>query len=196
MDQYKNIKAILLDFDGTIFDLKTDYSRIRERLKKYFESFGIKKEFNPIVEKINESLEEIQDKTKVDMIRKGAYEIMEDEELIAEQKATLRKGASSFLNYASKKYACAIVSRNGRKIIFNLLKEYKLPTPKVIIAREDTLKQKPAKEHFQKALSMLNMKPNQCIIVGDSIHDVEAGKRLNITTVLVDKGFDHLMSII
>jgi HAD superfamily hydrolase (TIGR01509 family) len=196
MDQYKNIKGILFDFDGTIFELKTDYSRMRKRLKKYFESFGIKKEFNPIIEKINESLEEIHDKTKVDAIRKAAYEIIEDEELKAEQKAILREGASGILNYTSKKYRCCIVSRNGRKIIIRLLNKYKLPAPAVIVAREDTEKLKPAKEHLEKALSMLNMEPHQCILVGDSIHDVKAGKRLNITTVLVDNGFDYLMRII
>src|SRR3989344_923074 len=119
MDKQRSIKAILFDFDGTIVDLRTDYDRIRCGLSKYFNNFGIKKEFKPMLKKIDESIEELKKKKKggdADKIRKQAYQIIDAEELKAADKAELKKGAFELLHFLKKekgkKKKVVIISRN------------------------------------------------------------------------------------
>lgn len=58
----------------------------------------------------------------------------------------------------------------------------------VVVAYEDTGKKKPDKAPFEVALSKLNVKPEDAVMVGDWYErDIEGAKNLGIKTVLVGK---------
>ncbi len=53
-----------------------------------------------------------------------------------------------------------------------------------LLAKEDVKNFKPDPEIIHKTLTLLNADPKESIIVGDSPHDIQAGKNAGITTVL------------
>jgi len=57
-----------------------------------------------------------------------------------------------------------------------------------IVTALDTLKPKPSPEALLKSIDMLHLDKIDCIIVGDSINDVRAGKAAGIKTIAVLSG--------
>ncbi len=55
-----------------------------------------------------------------------------------------------------------------------------------IITASDTTKHKPDPEPIQMALDALHAKPEESIMIGDSIFDVECAKNASVKSVLVD----------
>ncbi|MBI4918635.1 HAD-IA family hydrolase [archaeon] len=59
----------------------------------------------------------------------------------------------------------------------------------VVVTHEDTGKNKPNKLPFKAALEKLNLRPEECLMVGDNPErDVKGAKRLGIRTVLAKYG--------
>lgn len=59
----------------------------------------------------------------------------------------------------------------------------------VVVTYEDTGKKKPAKEPFLKACGELNVKPQECLMVGDwPERDIEGAKAIGMKTCLVKYG--------
>ena len=57
-----------------------------------------------------------------------------------------------------------------------------------VITGTEVKKGKPDPELFFRAAEMMNVLPNQCIVVEDSLHGIEAGKRAGMMTVAVGTG--------
>lgn len=79
----------------------------------------------------------------------------------------------------------AIASRNGRAAIIAAFEKYDLPKPDLIISRGDVSQQKPHPGSITLALKKLSAQPHQCVIVGDTFHDMEAAERAGIFSVLL-----------
>ena len=193
MDKQENIKVVLFDFDGTLVFLPIDYDRMRSKLKELFSQFGIESDFYPLIDSISKALAELQrngaTKTCVEGVKRKAYAIIDYEELKAVEGAKLVKGTKDIFAFLKgKSINIAIVSRNGKKCINKAISKFNLPKPNLIVSREDSTKIKPAPEHLMVALEKLKLKPNRAIIVGDSFHDIDAGRSLGIPTVLVTHG--------
>jgi len=54
----------------------------------------------------------------------------------------------------------------------------------VIITKDDVVNKKPDPEQINKALGILNGNKDEAIIIGDSYHDVQAGKNAGISNVM------------
>lgn len=91
----------------------------------------------------------------------------------------------------------AIVSTKVLNVIEKGLKLAKLdPFFDVVIALDHVKKAKPDPEPIQKALELLNSKPEEAIMVGDNFHDILGGKNAGTKTAAVAwsmKGKDYLM---
>ena len=58
-----------------------------------------------------------------------------------------------------------------------------------VVASDDVSKPKPHPEHVLKALELLNTKPQNGIMVGDTHTDIQAGKAAGVKTIGVTYGF-------
>jgi len=187
------VKAVLFDFDGTLVFLPIDYSGMRRRLQRLFSKHGIKSSFHPLLGSIEQCLSEMMLKKyphfKIENVKNDAYRIIEDEEVKAVKKAKLANGVKDVIaGLKQKGVKTAIVSRNGRKCIQMCISKFELPALDVIVARDDLRDAgslKPDPRHALLCLKGLRTKPQNAIIVGDSHHDIEMGKRAGIRTVLV-----------
>lgn len=190
MDEQKSVKAVLFDLDGTLVNLPINYDRVRERLKELFTRYHLDSEFKPLVQSIETCLKELKTKNfqddKIEKIRKLAYDVVDEEELRAVKSSRLIPGSKEILAFAKKRNLfIAIFTRNGSKCTQEVFKKYRLPRPQIIASRDRVEKLKPEKEHVLYILDKLQLSAEECVIVGDSIHDVSAGKELNIKAILL-----------
>ncbi|MFH1247277.1 MAG: HAD hydrolase-like protein [Candidatus Micrarchaeota archaeon] len=179
----------MFDFDGTIVDLPVDYKRMRKRLKCFFGKFGIKEEFVPLVQTIENILFKLKktlSKIRLNEVRKEAYAIIDEEEIASLKYAKLIENASFILKQVKqRRIKIAIVSRNGGVCIKKGIKQFKLPKPDVIISRDDTKKLKPSPVQLVLAIRKLKIKSDETIMVGDSSHDKKAAQALKIPFILM-----------
>lgn len=189
MEKYKDIKAVLFDFDGTLVFLPINYDQMRSKLKELFLQFGIESDFYPLIDSIEDSLLKLKDnvsKSLLKIIKKRAYFIVDEEELKSIKNAKLANGTKEVLSTLKKNnIRIAIISRNGKKCINEGISRLNITKPDLIVSRNDVSELKPDPEHIMVALNKLKLKPSEVVLIGDSHHDLISGKRLNIQTFLI-----------
>ena len=193
MEKQDNIKAVLFDFDGTLVSLPTDYDRMKDRLKGLFSQFGINSDFQSIMDSVDHSLSLLKKNTQDDSlqeIKESAYYIIESEELEAVRRLKLVDGVADILTWLKDRGKnIVIITRNGGKCVEEAFNKFNLHSPDLVVSRDDVEKVKPDRAHVDFILAKLNLRPEECIIVGDSTHDVELGRNADIPVVLVD--YEH-----
>ena len=109
------------------------------------------------------------------------------------RKSRLFDGLEETLNWCNKnKIPWGIVTNKGRKYSEALIKELGLDKSiATLVCPDDVTNTKPDPEPIFKALSEMNMQPEQCIYVGDHARDIEAGKRANMATIACAYGYVH-----
>lgn len=88
------------------------------------------------------------------------------------------RGVLELINDLEKKYKLALVSNSSRRdvdLILNNLKIYN--NFRVIISLDDLDKAKPDPEPYNKALSLLDEKSENCLVIEDSPAGIESAKR-------------------
>lgn len=179
MEHSRNIKAILFDFDGTLFELKVDWLRVRQELKSLLKFPGPAAEFKPLKPRIQEiagdSLE----------LEQQAYDIISRHEIQGAKEGYPHEGAKEILEWCQEQgIKIVILTRNTKRCVFPVLEKYGWPRPEMIVGREDVKKEKPDPEAGLLVLEKLQLQPSDCLIVGDSLPDLELAKNLSIKSVL------------
>lgn len=59
----------------------------------------------------------------------------------------------------------------------------------IVVSADDVKNPKPHPEHVQAALTYFKVEPNNSFMVGDTQHDIEAGKKAGVKTIGVTYGF-------
>jgi len=192
VEKYGAITAVLLDFDGTLVFLPTNYARMRSRLSKLFAHFGVKSTFRPVLDSVHDLLSKLADKNYPESllreVRNKAYTIIDDEELVSVNQAQLANGVKEVLSFLQENgMKVAIISRNGIGCVQASIDTLSIPNPDLIVSRDDVNFEelKPAPRQVEIALDKLKLKPTEVIFVGDSLYDIQCGKSLGIQTILV-----------
>lgn len=101
-------------------------------------------------------------------------------------KGQLVVGARRILTELRKRQILVvIISRNSRETIIEVFNRYQLPDPDLIVGLEDVTKAKPDPEAVEVALQKFNLRKDECILVGDTIHDMEMGEKAGVFRVLL-----------
>ena len=83
----------------------------------------------------------------------------------------------------------AVVSSNPRLVILKMLEVSSIRRyVDVIVGQDDVDKGKPSPEPILKALSLLNAKPAESIVIGDSIYDIMAARRAGVVGIGIATG--------
>ncbi|MBP2029437.1 HAD superfamily hydrolase (TIGR01509 family) [Methanohalophilus levihalophilus] len=94
-------------------------------------------------------------------------------------------GMQQCLNDLKSTYSLALVSGSTRKIVDELVASFYPETFDVVISGSDVLNGKPAPDPFLKAMGMLDVSPERCVIVENAPLGVEAAKNAGAFCIAV-----------
>jgi HAD superfamily hydrolase (TIGR01549 family) len=168
MEFPKDIKAIIFDFDGTLFYMDMDWQRLNDELN---EKFGQDTLTNL------DLLDQNQRTEALAIITKAELESINTGLPVAYGLTTLQTLAD--------KFKLAIVSRNTVEAIKAGLDKIGYKDAIVIVGKQDVKKLKPDPESLNTALSKLGIDAKEALYVGDTYHDSNAGHAAGVYTVIV-----------
>lgn len=183
------IKAIIFDFDGLVLDTETVwYEAYQEVLKEQFQFDLSIEEFSKCVGSSDTGLfsylkQEIGNHVEAEELRKSTSEIHRKN--IKEIKA--REGVEDYLRDAKKaglKVALATSSTRNWAVT-HLTNLGLLSYFDHLITQDDVEHIKPAPDLFLKALKVLEVEPNEAVVLEDSLNGLLAAQASNIRTVII-----------
>ncbi len=192
------IKAIVFDLDGTIVDFKLDYKSARAEVIQFLSNHG----FPQSIFSLNESVFEMLKKLEIyiqnhhisskdySKLKKDVLVILEKYETQSAKSTRLLPGIFETLQALKKmKIKLGICTVNSRKSTSQILSTFLLkPFFKAVITRDSVPTVKPSPIHLETALKSLKAKPEETMVVGDSVWDIKAAKELNVYAVGVSTG--------
>jgi hydrogenase expression/formation protein HypE len=169
------LKAVLFDFDGTLtYPGALNFSLLKEATGCPLQ--------NPVLEFILD----ITDHDK----KRNAMAALDQLEMEAAKQSKPNKGAEEIVAYLkSKGIFMGIISRNSRGSILKALENFNHICKEhfdVIISRDDPIQPKPSGDGILFAASRLGVSPEEIMVVGDYIFDIEAGNRAGSITVFLE----------
>jgi phosphoglycolate phosphatase len=181
---------ILFDLDGTLID----------STEAILESFSIAfKSFNRSVPNQEKIKSLIGFPLDVMFIQLGVEESMADKFVqaykehyreISCQKTYLLPGAKDAVKKAVEFARLGIVTTKTGRYSKELLEYLNLMQYfEVLIGREDVTNPKPHPEPILKALEYMNVKDEDCWMIGDTILDVQSAKSANVTPIALTCGY-------
>lgn len=183
-------KGIFFDLDGTIVDSREAYY---EAAKIAFQKMGLKPPEKEVALEIPRRLERKQSISNIikSDLQKFLRVYLDAYYSITIEKTKLLPNVSTALEILSEKAKLALITMRAfpkEGIIrelesFNIAKYFTY-----VVTALDTHKPKPSSEALVKCAKALDIQICDCIIAGDSISDIKAGKAAGAKTVAVLSG--------
>lgn len=194
LHEQTSIRAVIFDYDGTLVRLNIDFSRMRQDVEKVLILYGIEPaalEGSYVLEIIDEAAARISEEnfTKGLTFRQTALEIVIEHEIRAAKYGTKLPGVPRILKkLREKNIKVGVITRNcdeAVKMIFPDIDSY----CDAFFPRDCVSRVKPHPNHLTMVLEALHVRdPMLCLMVGDHLMDIEAGKRLHMKTAGVLTG--------
>jgi HAD superfamily hydrolase (TIGR01549 family) len=166
-------KYWIFDMDGTLTISMHDFDEFKSKHK-----FPIDK---PLLESIN---------ALTGGKREKALQKLENWEEEIGRRSVLGKDTLELLDYLnSQEKEIAILTRNTRKIALITLEATKIIdyfNPDLILGRDSAIP-KPSPEGIMKILKIWGAKPEQAVMVGDFIFDIQAGLNAGTSTIYISR---------
>lgn len=186
----QNIKCVIFDMDGVMFDTERLASQIwLQILDKYH--LEPKKEFLDGIKGRN-----IADSKMIfDSIYSSKIDFLELKELrnkmlertLRLEGVPIKKGLVECLAFLkNKKKIIAIASSSSKQMILDNLNDTNLISYfDLIVSGEDFKQSKPNPEIFSNVATHFNLKPNECLVIEDSKAGVEAALNANMQIIWI-----------
>jgi phosphoglycolate phosphatase len=187
------VKAALFDLDGTIVDFNLDYKSARAEAIEFLSSQGFPQSIFSIEESVFEMLRKLEIYIKNHKITDKEYSTLKKDILVILEKYEAESAASTNLipgiletlqALKKMKIKLGIFTVNGKKTVEQVLLTFKLkPFFKTVVTRDSVPEVKPNPVHLDTALKSLKAKPNETIVVGDSVWDMTTAREHDIFAV-------------
>ncbi|TQD23809.1 HAD family phosphatase [Methanolobus vulcani] len=106
-------------------------------------------------------------------------------QLFDRDNVALFDGVNDILRQINGKFRLAVVSGSDRKIVEMMMEQYFPGIFEVIVSGDDTENGKPAPDPYNKAVEMLGINKENCMVVENAILGVESAKNAGIFTVSI-----------
>jgi HAD superfamily hydrolase (TIGR01549 family) len=174
-------KAIIFDWDGTLADTR---EVIVESFRKAVGQAGLSVSREFVERRIGigaeETFKEILKASNLevtDSLVKHLIEAKNNAEINLGDKVVLFDGAVDLLKSLNGHVKLALASMNSREVIDHLIRLKGVASFfEVVMTADEVQHSKPHPEIFLKAASKLDMIPEECVVVEDSIFGVQAAK--------------------
>ena len=189
------MKAFIFDKDGVLAET---FDMHLEAFVKTFSEVGIKITKKDLIKRYGMKTHEIvkmmmKDKEK-EITEETAKNMAEKKENyyreLVEGKLKLLPGVKEFLAYLkSKGYRIGVASSASLESIKQLLIETNIEKFfDAMVSGFDIKLSKPNPDIFLECAKKLNVKPEDCVVVEDSVHGIEAAKRARMKSLAVTTG--------
>jgi len=178
------IKAIIFDMDGVLID------SIKVIWDSFSEVLGINFSDDYIKQNLATSLRDNLKKWETDFGIKD-YDLMEfskeagDIQLNIFKKQKINPNLLKLLNKLKEKgIKCAIATSSVRWRTEEILKILNITNFfEVVVTSEDVVKHKPNPDVFLKASELLEIKPENCVVIEDARNGIEGAKNANMKAI-------------
>jgi len=184
------VKGIFLDLDGTIVDSTEAYV---EAAKKAFQAIGLQPPETKTALEIPRRIE--QGFSMADLANGETKEFLKAYfqawYIVSREKTKLIPNVSETLKVLSQKAKLALITMRHvpKQAIITELECFGISQYFThVVTALDTAKPKPSPEALIKCVQALDVKICDCIITGDSVNDIRAGKAAGAKTVAVLSG--------
>ncbi|MFB0505232.1 MAG: HAD family hydrolase [Thermodesulfobacteriota bacterium] len=187
------IKAVILDFDGTLAELNLDFSAMKEKILNLIEEYGIARDClreGYILEIIDEVTSVLlkKDRPLAELFAEKAQKMLREKELEAASESRLLPGVESMLrNLRSAGVKVGIITRNCDGAVRRICAHIESLCD-AFLSRDSVERVKPDPRHLATLLDRLGVTVEGAIMVGDHPMDILAGKRVGMRTVGVLTG--------
>ncbi len=187
------IKAVILDFDGTLAELNMDFAAMKEKILDLIEEYGIARDSlreGYILEIIDEVTSILLKKEQrlAKRFAEKAQEMLREKELEAASESRLLPGVESMLrNLRIAEVKVGIITRNCDGAVRKIC-SYIESLCDAFLSRDSVERVKPDPHHLATLLDRLGVTVEDAIMVGDHPMDILAGKRVGMRTVGVLTG--------
>jgi len=190
------IKAVIFDLDGTLTKIAFDYHKAKKDVISFLISLGVDEkvldENKSIYLNIEAALEYLRKNSKDDKVsfaKEKSFEILDEYEKQEIGKTSLKENALDLLSFLKEKgYKVAICTNNSKYTALSIINDLKISKfIDVVVTRDDVKKLKPYPDPLLLALSLLNVKNEEAVFIGDSLVDLLAAKAANIRFILISE---------
>jgi len=192
------VKAVVFDLDGTIVDFNLDYRSARAEVIQYLSNQGFPQSIFSLTESVFAMLKKLEICIKNNRVndkdysklRRDALAILERYEMQSAKSTKLVPGIFETLQALKKmKLQLGIFTVNGQKTTKHILSTFRLkPFFNSVVTRDSVHTVKPNPIHLETALKSLKAKPEETLVVGDSIWDMKTAKELHVFAIGVSTG--------
>ena len=187
------VKAVLTDMDGTITRFNLDYMGMRRKALGLLQEAGVSRPGFSDQISIYVMMKELRptiSADRYDEIKRRIYEAIEKIEIDSAKDAQLTLGAKEALNELKQmKKRLVVVTNNGRLGTEQTLERLGLTGMfDGVVTRDHADELKPDPEMVLKALDVAGARPDEAILVGDSIIDIKAAGAVSVRSVAVPTG--------
>lgn len=168
------IKAVIFDLDGTLVKLPIKYETIYNYLKNLFQT---DENFQPLIPSIIKKAS--SNKIKIN----DAFEFLcKQEEIASEQLAIIDNSIDILNHFHLKNFTICLVTMQCRKVAEKILSKMGVSSLfSIIITRDENYDRF---EQIKETILRLNLPPQNILVVGDRIHDVECAKKAGCQHIL------------
>jgi len=196
------IRAVVFDFDGTLFRFVLDYKGMRNAVKEAVTIGGVPSSLLEEDDRIRDFVNKMLDygkvsgwsDTKISWIMNEINSIMDRYEWESAQSNTPADGAMEVLrNLKRMRLKMGLLTNNSRRSIVYLLEKYGFSKMFDAVVTRDDLGDfnnlKPSPVGLNQILSMIGVKASEAVYVGDSVIDVRTALGVGATPIFVTTGF-------
>jgi len=187
------VKALLTDMDGTFTKFNLDYLGMHRAALQLLEEAGLSRPGFSDQMSIYLMLKELRPTLTADrfnQIKQRIYQIVEKIEIDCARDAQLTPGAREALNELRQmRKKMIIVTNNGKRGTERTLERLQLTGFfDGVVTRDHTNELKPDPEMLLKALSIVAVRPDEAVVVGDSTIDIRAARAVPMRSISVPTG--------
>ena len=177
-----NIKAVIFDMDGVLFDTERVYL---ESWIKVFKEYGYtmtKEMYIPLMGTGRKNVKEVFKKTFGDNIPIEEMYVKKDELLfkaIDNNEVPLKLGAIDILCYLKEEgYKIALATSAKRDRVTKQIQANNMNNMfNAIVCGDDVVNSKPDPEIFLKAAKKLDVNPENCVVIEDSLAGIKGANK-------------------
>ncbi|QZP17410.1 HAD-IA family hydrolase [Methylophilales bacterium] len=203
MGKFNNIKAILFDLDGTLFETAPELAEAVNLMLKDLEMAELKT--NEIKRFIGRGAEnlikqsiEVSSKKDPTLVFANAEKLFAHHYSLISANSLMYEGVEkSIIDLKAKDFLLGCVTNKPAIYTEALMNHSRLSDfMDIIVSGDTTEKKKPDPLPILHALNQLNIEPKDAIMVGDSVVDIEAGFEAGTYIFTVPYGYQFGESII